>query len=308
MVVRRRRPVNGGLVWAPGLGEPEYHHQSVDPDGAAEFAVTRFRSRSGSVGPAPMLPACDAFLVWVPLAPTAVGQWHARYDGREIAVANGIPFATTVLDLQRSVELRIRGPFDCLHYYLARSLLQRVALENEVSTRYSLRECFFKEDLVVAQLTRSIMSVNGSVGNVVLSEIALLLGAHILQRYCDAASRAPAAGPGLRNWQKIRADEMLREHLSGHITISELATACSLSERQFSRSFRKSFGLSPHQYFIRLRLERAKALLAQTRKSLAEIAQLCGFCDQPAFTRSFSRVERMTPSRWRRLNDCSAAR
>jgi len=304
--VRERRPFNGGLVWAAGFGEPEYHHQSVDPDGAAEFAVMRFRSGSGSVGPAPMLPARDAFLVWVPLAPTAMGQWHARYDGREIGVAKGIPFATTVLDLQHSVELRIRGPFDCLHYYLARSLLQRVALENEVSTQYCLRECFFNEDLVVAQLTRSILSANGSVGNLML--IASLLGAHILQRYCDPASLAPQAGHGLRNWQKIRAEEILRAHVSGNVTLGELATACSLSQRQFSRSFRKSFGLSPHQYFIRLRLERAKALLAQTRKSLAEIAQLCGFCDQPAFTRSFSRVERMTPSRWRRLNGCSASR
>jgi len=302
--VKGRRPVNGGLVWASGFGEPEYHHQSVDPAGAAEFAVTRFRSGSGSVGPAPLLPARDAFLVWVPLAPTALGEWHARYDGREIAVAKGIPFATTVLDLKRSVELRIRGPVDCLHYYLARSLLQRVALENEVSPRYSLRECFFNEDLVVAQLTRSILSANGAVGNLVL--IASLLGAHILQRYCDPASRAPPAGPGLRNWQKIRAEEILRAHVSGTITLSELATACSLSERQFSRSFRKSFGLPPHQYFIRLRLERAKALLARTRKSLAEIAQLCGFCDQPAFTRTFSRVERMTPSRWRRLNGSAA--
>ena len=306
--MKGRRPVNGGLVCASGFGEPEYHHQSVDQAGAAEFAVTRFRSRSAAVGPAPMLPARDAFLVWVPLAPTAVGQWHARYDGREIAVAKGTPFATTVLDLQRPVELRIRGPFDCLHYYLARSLLQRVALENEVSTQYSLRECFFNEDLVIAQLTRSILSANGSVGNLILNEVALLLGAHILQRYCDPASRAPQAGQGLRNWQKIRAEEILRAHVSGNITLAELATACSLSERQFSRSFRKSFGLSPHQYFIRLRLERAKALLAQTRKSLAEIAQLCGFCDQPAFTRSFNRVERMTPSRWRRLNGCSAAR
>jgi AraC family transcriptional regulator len=306
--VRGRRPVNGRLVWAGELGEPQYHHQLVDSNGAAEFAVTRFRSRSESVGTVPILPARDAFLVWVPLAPTALGRWHARYDGREIAVAKGIPFATTVLDLQRSMELRLRGPFDCLYYFLARSLLQRVALENEVSTAYSLRECFGSEDLVVAQLTRSILSANGSMGRLALDEMAVLLGAHILQRYCDSASATRPTRPGLRNWQKIRAEEFLRAHLHGNITLQELAAACSLSERQFSRSFRRTFGFSPHQYLIRLRLKQAKALLVQTRKSLAEIAQLCGFCDQPAFTRSFGRVERMTPSRWRKLNGCSAAR
>jgi AraC-like DNA-binding protein len=305
--VRGRHPINGGSLWARGFGEPDYHHESVDSNGAPEFAVARFHSRSGSVGPSPILPTRDAFLVWVPLAPTVVGQWHARYDGRDVGVVRGAAFATSVFDLKRSVQMRIRGPLDYLHYYLAGSLLQRVASENEVATGYSLRECFFNEDLVVAQLTRSILSANGSVGSLVLNEIALLLGAHILQRYCGPAKRAPLLRQGLCNWQKIRADEILRAHLGGNITLSELATACSLSERQFSRSFRRSFGLSAHQYLIRLRLERAKVLLAQTRKSLAEIAQLCGFCDQPAFTRSFGRVERMTPSRWRRLNGCPAA-
>jgi len=84
--------------------------------------------------------------------------------------------------------------------------------------------------------------------------------------------------------------------------LNQLATACSLSVRHFSRGFRKSFGISAHQYLIRLRLERAKTLLATTTKSLAEVAHLCGFCDQPAFTRAFSRVERMSPSLWRKAN------
>jgi AraC-like DNA-binding protein len=51
-----------------------------------------------------------------------------------------------------------------------------------------------------------------------------------------------------------------------------------------------------------LRIERAKSLLSQGNKRLAEIAQLSGFCDQAAFTRTFSRVEQMTPSRWRKCN------
>jgi AraC family transcriptional regulator len=283
-------------------GAQEHNYRLTDPNGEIVFALTRFRSHSGAVSPVPILPMTDAFLVWIPLAPTATGQCHARYDGREVGIAKA--FATTVFDLKRSVELRVRGPFDYLQYYLAGSLLKRVALENDVPAKYWLRDSFCNEDLVVAQLTRSILSANGSVGTFVLNEIALLLGAHILQRYCDPATPARPVRPGLRNWQRIRAEEILRAHVSGNITLRELAMACSLSERQFSRSFRRSFGLAAHQYLIRLRLEQAKTLLAQSRKSLAEVAQLCGFCDQPAFTRAFSRVERMTPSRWRRLNGC----
>jgi transcriptional regulator GlxA family with amidase domain len=106
---------------------------------------------------------------------------------------------------------------------------------------------------------------------------------------------------GLQGWQRLRAEEMLRARLDGNITLGEMAAACSLSVRHFARSFRRSFGTSAHQYLIRLRLERAKALLLTTRKSLAEVASSCGFCDQPAFTRAFSKAERVPPAAWRRI-------
>src|SRR5258706_905515 len=94
---------------------------------------------------------------------------------------------------------------------------------------------------------------------------------------------------------------MLRAHLEGNITVKELAGACSLSESHFARCFRLSFGTSVHQRLIQLRLERAQYLLGETGKSLVEIALLAGFCDQAAFTRTFTRVERMSPSRSRRF-------
>jgi AraC-like DNA-binding protein len=203
------------------------------------------------------------------------------------------------------MEMWVRGPFDYLHYYLSAPLLKRVALDHGVAPSYQLREAFFIEDLVVAQLTRSILSpvTHGEpLDKLALDQIAMLLGAHVLQRYCGAPKVAKSAGRGLQAWQKLRAEEMLRSQLEGNITIQELAAACSLSESHFARSFRRSFGTSVHQHLIRLRIERAKTLLSQANRRLVEIAQLSGFCDQAAFTRTFSRVERMTPSRWRRCN------
>ena len=104
----------------------------------------------------------------------------------------------------------------------------------------------------------------------------------------------------MKSWQKQRAEELLRDHLSGRIALREIAAACSLSVRHFSRSFRHAFGISARQYLIRLRLEQARTLLARTNRPLAEIADTCGFCDQAAFTRAFRKVERITPSQWRR--------
>jgi AraC-like DNA-binding protein len=203
------------------------------------------------------------------------------------------------------MEMWVRGPFDYLHYYLSAALLKRVALDNGVATSYELGEAFFIEDLVVAQLTRSILSPvkhGEPLDRLALDQIAMLLSAHVLQRYCGIPKVVASAQGGLQTWQKLRAEEMLRARLEGNITIKEMASACSLSESHFARGFRTSFGTSVHQYLIRLRVERAKSLLAESGKQLAEIAQLSGFCDQAALTRAFSRVERVTPSRWRKCN------
>ena len=214
-------------------------------------------------------------------------------------------FATTALDLRRSMEMWTRGPFDYLCYFLAGSLLERVAFENGLSTAYDLREVFFVEDILLAQLTRSILSParsGESFDKLRIDQIAVLLSAHVLQRYCRSVNATTFATRGLQTWQRRRAEEMLRSRLEGNITLEEIAAACSLSVSHFARSFRRSFGVSAHQYLIRLRVERAKALLANRRKPLAEIAHLCGFCDQSAFARTFTRVERVTPSLWRKYN------
>lgn len=137
-----------------------------------------------------------------------------------------------------------------------------------------------------------------------LDQVAMLLSAHVLQRYCGAVSAAPSHRQGLQTWQRLRAEEMLRAQLDGNITIKALAASCSLSPSHFAREFRRSFGTSVHQYLIRLRVEKAKGLLG-TKKKLSEVAELSGFCDQAALSRAFSRVERMTPSRWRKSNSAT---
>jgi transcriptional regulator GlxA family with amidase domain len=123
-----------------------------------------------------------------------------------------------------------------------------------------------------------------------------------LQQHCGTAKFASSPRQGLEAWQKLRTEEMLWASLEGNISVNELAIACSLSASHFARRFRHSFGTSVHQYLIRLRIEHAKDLLAQTSRTLVEIASLSGFYDQAAFTRTFSRIEHMTPSRWRRVN------
>lgn len=297
-----------GSTLAAVFNAPKYHCAMTGPLGKPEFAVTRLQSSPRPVEKAPAYSSDEALLVCVSLTPTAVDQWRARYSGRDVGVSQSIAFATTVLDLRCPMEMWVRGPFDYLHYYLSDSLLKSVAYENEIATPSGLQASFFIEDLVVAQLTRSILFQvrhGEPLDNLALDQVAMLLSAHVLQRYCGAASTAPSPRRGLQTWQRLRAEEMLRAQLDGNITIKALAAACSLSPSHFAREFRKSFGTSVHQYLIRLRVENAKGLLIGTRKKLSEVAELSGFCDPAAFSRAFSRVEHMTPSRWKKSNSAT---
>jgi AraC-like DNA-binding protein len=204
------------------------------------------------------------------------------------------------------MEMWVCGPFDYLHYYLSQGLLKRIALDNGVSPSFRLQEAFFIEDLVVAQLTKNILTPvehGEPLDRLALDQIALVLGAHTLQAHCGAPKFVAGPRRGLEAWQKLRTEEMLRAHLQGNVTVNELASACSLSGSHFARRFRTSFGTSVHQRLIQLRIERAKDLLSRTGKSLVEIALLSGFCDQAAFSRTFSHIEHITPSQWRRPNN-----
>jgi len=301
----RPAPPLYGRSLAETFKAPDYDCRVIGPDETPEFAVTRIRSSSTMEEKAPEYPRDNAILICVSLIPARLNQWHAVYDGRRVGVSQTIPFATTFIDLNCRMEMWSRGPFDYLHYYLSASLLNRISVENGIAPSFRLCEAFFIEDLVVAEMTKSILTpvtYNEPLDRLALDHVAMMLGAHTLQTRCGVDKFANVPKRGLEAWQKLRTEEMLRAHLEGNITVKELAGACTLSPSHFARCFRLSFGTSVHQRLLKLRIERAKELLSKTDKSLSEIALLAGFCDQPAFARAFRRMERNTPSNWRRVN------
>ena len=110
---------------------------------------------------------------------------------------------------------------------------------------------------------------------------------------------APVKG-GLAPWQLRRVEAMLNERLAEDISLGELAAAVDLSKSHFARAFRRSTGMPPHHYQLKLRIERAKQLLRRDDMSLADIGLDCGFCAQSHFTRAFRQLAGVSPGVWRR--------
>ena len=77
---------------------------------------------------------------------------------------------------------------------------------------------------------------------------------------------------------------------------------CNISEVYFRKLFRSSMGISPKQYVLSLRLQRAKQLLAEGKEKVCAVASECGFESVAHFSRTFRAQVGMTPADYRRKN------
>jgi len=84
------------------------------------------------------------------------------------------------------------------------------------------------------------------------------------------------------------------------ITTVQMARMAKLSVSQFERRFCHAFGASPRQYLLRIRVEAASRLLADTSRTVAAIAHATGFHDHAHLSRSFRRLMNVTPSEYRK--------
>src|SRR3954452_21548264 len=83
------------------------------------------------------------------------------------------------------------------------------------------------------------------------------------------------------------------------LDIPALAGAALMSEAHFIRTFKDTFGETPHRYLQRRRLERAMALLRETQQPVTEICLDVGFTSLGSFSRTFTRVVGMSPTAYR---------
>lgn len=98
------------------------------------------------------------------------------------------------------------------------------------------------------------------------------------------------------------AREILHDQFADPPSIAEIAADAGVSPSRLARGFRRHLWCTPGEYVRRLRVDRARRLIEETERPLAEIAQAAGFADQSHLTRVFRRVVGFTPGAYRRLH------
>jgi PAS domain S-box-containing protein len=93
--------------------------------------------------------------------------------------------------------------------------------------------------------------------------------------------------------------ELAHDRVAGPLRVGELAAVAGMSTDRLERAMRRALGVSPKQYVLRLRAERAADLLATTDLPIVRIAAECGYYDQSQLTRQFRDHVGMSPSDYR---------
>ena len=128
--------------------------------------------------------------------------------------------------------------------------------------------------------------------------IGAALVAHLVRMHAVdprlAATSGCAADPR-REW--VRA--YILDQLDRQITLADLSQLLHLDAFSVTRWFKSVFGVPPHQFVMRARVERARALLERSNASLVDIALACGFSSQSHFTTVFRRLVGVPPGIYR---------
>ncbi|WP_164779679.1 helix-turn-helix domain-containing protein [Paenibacillus kobensis] len=87
----------------------------------------------------------------------------------------------------------------------------------------------------------------------------------------------------------------MKANLDRDISLAELSSVVHLSPTHVNRLFKQATGYTPYQYFLHLRIEKAKELLKRKEFVLSEVALQLGFANQSHFHRHFKRATGLTP-------------
>jgi AraC family transcriptional regulator len=125
------------------------------------------------------------------------------------------------------------------------------------------------------------------------------LGIYLIQRFGVFAPKFEPYKGGLPKPRLNRVREYIEHNLANNISLTALAEVAGLSLYHFAKAFKQSTGATPHQYLLTRKIDRAKELLNDPKRSVLEASARTGFVDQSHFTKTFRRLVGVTPTEFR---------
>lgn len=187
--------------------------------------------------------------------------------------------------------------------YLEPAFLTQIAYESVNPDRVELLLTRKNPDLLIHQIglaLRASLEEDGVSSCFYADSIATALAAHLLRYYSTRTHCFRDHEDGLSKQKLRQAIEYIQAHLGENLFLSDIANELGMSQYYFCHLFKRSTGLSPHQFLIQQRVEQAKHLLRQPERTVISIAMDCGFANQSHFARCFRQSTGMNPNQFRK--------
>ena len=180
-------------------------------------------------------------------------------------------------------------------------LIDRAARENGISSRFEFSEVYKQRDPLIQQLGLTLLeeSQSSTPGRLFSDSLIQTLTLHLVNHYGTSQPATQSATGGLPGYKLRRVKEFIMENLEEDLSLAEISAVADLSQFHFARMFRKSTGITPQQFLMQQRIERAKELLAKEDLPIVEISLRTGFKNQSHFTSLFRKFTSLTPKVWR---------
>jgi AraC family transcriptional regulator len=190
-----------------------------------------------------------------------------------------------------------------LHIYLQPKLIIQVAEVSDLNgDRIDLVNYFSKPDLQLQQIAMLLLAeleCGGAMGQLYAESLTQVLAIHLLRHYSTVTQPITSENRSLTRSQVQQAIDYIHTHLDRDLSLAEIADVVNISPTYFASLFKRAMGISPHQYVIQQRVERAQVMLTKTDLAIADIALQVGFSSQSHLTQQFKRLTGMTPKQVR---------
>lgn len=293
------RDTNSSLVHIEGREDVQSSHILAPPESGtsawtSRCGVLHFQSSSGFLQFPP-----DCHIVTILLSPARNLSVTLGHSGVK---SSDMPSGTIVM-APAGVKCDIQWSFPCegIVVSFAREAIDDIAHSEIGQPSWGLTTGLAAasdlEALSLAKRLRDELLRQAGANKLLLEGLTTVLGVHLLRNYNpNRTILRRCLSPVVAS----RVEEYLRQHFLRTISVAELAALAGLSVGRFIKLFSGTFGQSPHQYMLDLRLDRAEELLSHSDITVAEAAYLSGFSNQSHLTTTMRKRRCYTPAEVRR--------
>ncbi len=271
---------------------------------SSQISISRLSIGPEQFGMTPRIPPEDTFILAMYL--TKVPTHELLRGGRPFLRQGYAQHAMRIVNLVDGFSADISCAHETLVFYLPRNAIDDVTAEAGNRPIETLSYPPGTIDPAVLQLGTPLLrgfEHPQELPSLFVDHVTQALCLHLAHRYGGFQAKPSLLSGGLSPRQAARAKDFLAAHFAEDITLRDVAQECRLSPAYFIRAFRRTIGVTPHQWLLRHRVERAKTMIANSTMSLGEIALACGFADQSHLTRIFKAVVGDSPGNWRRRRE-----